>query len=103
MLIIFHPVGLARSPYSLFRNKVPLTYPTRFLHVLARISRKSYPTTYPIRTQIYSDTFSRLLIFNKSFLESRFIIRDAVDLGYRFLFVEFELKRYMFVYGNGMV
>ncbi|MDQ4056968.1 MAG: hypothetical protein M3156_06075 [Thermoproteota archaeon] len=23
-------VGLARSPYSLFRNIVPLTYPTRF-------------------------------------------------------------------------
>jgi hypothetical protein len=29
LIIINHPVGLARFPHSLFRNKVPLTYPTR--------------------------------------------------------------------------
>jgi hypothetical protein len=27
---IIIPIGLARSPYSLFKSKVPLTYPTRF-------------------------------------------------------------------------
>jgi len=47
IMIINHPVGSARFPYSLFRNKVPLTYPTRFFCILARIFRKSYLTTYP--------------------------------------------------------
>jgi hypothetical protein len=29
-MILIYPAGLARSPYHLFRDKVPLTYPTRF-------------------------------------------------------------------------
>jgi hypothetical protein len=29
-MILIYPVGLVRSPYHLFRDKVPLTYPTRF-------------------------------------------------------------------------
>jgi hypothetical protein len=28
--MLIYPVGLARSLYHLFRDKVPLTYPTRF-------------------------------------------------------------------------
>jgi hypothetical protein len=36
--MLIYPVGLARSPYHLFRDKVPLTYPTRFLWVTLDIS-----------------------------------------------------------------
>ena len=46
------PVDSARSPYSLFKSKVPLTYSTVALYVLVRIFRKPKPTSYPVRTQI---------------------------------------------------
>jgi hypothetical protein len=41
---IIIPVGSARSLYSLFKSKVPLTYSTRVICELLRIFRRPKPT-----------------------------------------------------------